>query len=194
MEEKDDEGPGEDEAELNLDKVEEEMAADYSEEEEDDILHIDDLGTTNLNRNGSAAQNTMAASQRPEEILESNTDAEEWRLEVERVAPQLKVTVRVDNRDWRTHLDQMHSYRNGIEEALNTTRVHLDRLHADIGKTLEKISSREKYLNSQLEGPLAEFRQKTDTLAATKEQYKQVSACCIKYTCIGYYTLCAVHR
>ena len=28
---------------------------------------------------------------RPEEIMQSNTDAEEWRLEVERVAPQLKV-------------------------------------------------------------------------------------------------------
>lgn len=39
-----------------------------------------------------------ATSQRPEEILESTTDAEEWRMEVEKVAPQLKVTVRVDNR------------------------------------------------------------------------------------------------
>ena len=32
-----------DDAELNLDKVEEEMAAEYSEEEEEEILHIDDL-------------------------------------------------------------------------------------------------------------------------------------------------------
>ena len=31
------------------------------------------------------------AKERPEQIMESNTDAEEWRLEVERVAPQLKV-------------------------------------------------------------------------------------------------------
>ncbi len=52
----------------------------------------------------------------------------------------------------------MHSYRQGIEEALTTTKVHLDKLHADIGRTLEKISSREKYLNSQLEAPLGEFR------------------------------------
>ena len=32
-----------DEAELNLDKVEEEMAADYSDEEEDEIMHIDEF-------------------------------------------------------------------------------------------------------------------------------------------------------
>ena len=30
--------------------------------------------------------------ERPDQIMESNTDAEQWRLEVERVAPQLKVS------------------------------------------------------------------------------------------------------
>ena len=100
----------------------------------------------------AAAAAAATSSQRPEEILQSTTDAEEWRMEVEKVAPQLKVTVRVDNRDWRTHLEQMHSYRTGIEEALTTTKVQLDKLHADIARTLEKIASREKYLNSQLEG------------------------------------------
>ncbi len=83
--------------------------------------------------------------------------------------------MRVDNRDWRVHLEQMHLYRAGIEEALTTTCTHLDKLHADIGHTLEKIASREKYLNSQLEKPLVELRQLADTLATTKEQYKQVS-------------------
>eukprot|EP00095_Tigriopus_kingsejongensis_P002763 maker-scaffold845_size89356-snap-gene-0.15 protein:Tk02763 transcript:maker-scaffold845_size89356-snap-gene-0.15-mRNA-1 annotation:"intraflagellar transport protein 57 homolog" len=155
-----------DEAELDLDRVEEEMAANYSDEEDDDeILHINDMNSAL----------PMGVSQRPEDILESTTDLDEWKLEVERVAPQLKITVRSDNRDWRAHLEQMHTYRQGIEEALNTTKVHLDKLHNDIGRTLEKISSREKYLNSQLEAPLQQFRQLSDSLAATKEQYKQVS-------------------
>ena len=42
-----------DEAELNLDKVEEEMAADYSDEEEDEILHIDEFSAI-LNAGGNA--------------------------------------------------------------------------------------------------------------------------------------------
>ncbi len=91
-----DEGPMEDEAELNLDKVEEEMAADYSDEEEDDdILHINELTAAAAAGGGSSTAAAAAAAmvQRPEEILESNTDAEEWKLEVERVAPQLKVRV-----------------------------------------------------------------------------------------------------
>lgn len=33
-----------------------------------------------------------------EEILESTTDANEWKLEVERVLPQLKVTIKTDHK------------------------------------------------------------------------------------------------
>ena len=35
---------------------------------------------------------------KPEEIMESTTDAADWKLEVERVLPQLKVTIRTDNK------------------------------------------------------------------------------------------------
>jgi estrogen-related receptor beta like 1 len=44
---------------------------------------------------------------KPSEILASTTDSEAWNIEVERVAPKLKVTVRVDGRDWRSHLEQV---------------------------------------------------------------------------------------
>ena len=38
------------------------------------------------------------------------------------------------------------------------TKTNLDKLYGEISKTLEKISSREKYLNSQLESQLTEYR------------------------------------
>ena len=92
-----------DEAELNLDKVEEEMAADYSDEEEDEIMHIDEFsaimnaGGNNIGTNSGGGIGTWPTGstlpQRPEEILQSNTDAEAWNLEVERGAPQLKVLI-----------------------------------------------------------------------------------------------------
>lgn len=43
-------------------------------------------------------------SSKPDDILESTVDAAEWRLEVERVLPQLKVTIRTDNKV-ETHLN-----------------------------------------------------------------------------------------
>ena len=86
------------------------------------------------------------------------------------------MTVKHDSRDWRSHLEQMHTYRDGIESSLDSTKTQLDKLHTDIARTLEKIASREKYLNNQLEGPLSDLRQLQDKLAATKEQYRQVKS------------------
>ncbi|XP_040574524.1 intraflagellar transport protein 57 homolog [Lepeophtheirus salmonis] len=169
----------EDDAEVNLDKVEEEMAGNYSEDDDDEgeILHIDDIYPTNRGL-GDALSDPFSNGKllsKPNEILRSTTDEEEWKMEVERVIPQLKVTIRIDVRDWRTHLEQMHCYRDGIEEALGTTKFQLDKLYTEITKTLEKISSREKYLNSQLEVPISQYRTLIDTLSASKERYKQVN-------------------
>ena len=99
----------EDDDEINLEKVEEEMADVYSEEDEADILHIDDLSRFSFPESGEVESKLVL--NRPEQIMESQTNAEKWRLEVERVAPSLKVTVTVDSKDWRSHLEQMHSHR-----------------------------------------------------------------------------------
>ncbi len=53
-------------------------------------------------------------------------------------------------KDWRAHYQQMHSHSNGIASAMDNTRSHLDKLHKEITKALEKIESREKYTNSQV--------------------------------------------
>ncbi|XP_068925906.1 intraflagellar transport protein 57 homolog isoform X2 [Petaurus breviceps papuanus] len=133
----------EDDAELTVNKVEEEI----------------------VDMNESAKQ----------DILESTTDAAEWYLEVERVLPQLKVTIRTDNKDWRIHVDQMHQYKNEIESALKETKGFLDKLQNEISRNLEKISSREKYINNQLEHLLQEYRAAQAQLSEVRERYQQAS-------------------
>lgn len=131
-----------------------------------------------------------------EGAMQPTFDAQEWRLEVERVLPALKIQVRQDNRvgptnspfslpsphtnspmpsfnspplspytpelahlmhncsqDWRAHYEEMLQYREGIGSSLSETKVYLDGLHQEIAKTLEKISSREKYINNQVSSP-----------------------------------------
>uniref|UniRef100_A0A8B9Q6U8 Intraflagellar transport protein 57 homolog n=1 Tax=Apteryx owenii TaxID=8824 RepID=A0A8B9Q6U8_APTOW len=117
----------------------------------------------------------MSDSTKQEEILESTTDAAEWNLEVERVLPQLKVTVRTDNKDWRIHVDQMHQHKDGIESALKETRGYLDKLHNEISRTLEKINSREKYINNQLEHLVQEYRSAQALLSEAREKYQEGS-------------------
>lgn len=159
-----------DEAELTLNKVEEEMMDEAEEEIEEDDSYLDLAGMKQQSQ-----MNEIADSAKPDSVMESTTDAAEWKLEVERVLPLLKVHIRTDNKDWRTHYEQMQQHSEGIKSSLTETKGHLDKLHHEISRTLEKISSREKYINNQLEHLLQEFRSLQDTSAETKERYRQGS-------------------
>ncbi|XP_012270491.1 intraflagellar transport protein 57 homolog isoform X3 [Orussus abietinus] len=154
-----------DDAELILERVEEEIIAE--QEDEEDVLHIDDI--TRLYR-----QNAVDLV-KPDNILESKTDTEEWKLELERVLPRLKVTVKTDPRDWRAHLNQMKQHHANIATHLAGTKTQLERLHTDISNTFEKIKNRELHLNRQLEPVLTNFRSLQEELSKVKEQYRDVS-------------------
>ncbi|XP_015920454.1 intraflagellar transport protein 57 homolog [Parasteatoda tepidariorum] len=161
-----------DDAEVTLEKIEEEMIAETFEndsEEEGEVLDLEAL------RNLSLANQGKGEDMRPDEVMESNLDVVEWKMEIERVMHHLKVTVRNDSRDWRSHLDQIRQHRKNMDETLSTTKLQLDKLHSDISRSLEKIGSREKYLNNQLEQLILEYRTAQDQLSQVKEQYKSVS-------------------
>ena len=70
----------------------------------------------------------------------------------------------------------MHTYQNSIDESLKETKNYLEKLYDEISRTLEKISSREKYINSQLEESMTAFRNYQDKLADIKETYKARSS------------------
>ncbi|KAM4683025.1 intraflagellar transport protein 57 homolog isoform 1-T1 [Amazona ochrocephala] len=157
----------EDDAELTLHKLEEDVVEEESDNEED-FLDLNVL-------KGQTYRSDMNDTPKHEEILQSTTDAVEWNLELERVLPQLKVTVRTDNKDWRIHVDQMHQHKDGIESSLKETRGYLDKLHNEISRTLEKINSREKYINNQLEHLVQEYRSAQALLSEAKEKYQEGS-------------------
>ena len=71
----------EEDAEVNLDRVEEEMAGEYSDEEEDDILHIDDYAAK-FQKDRDGLLSAESERFKPDDIMESNTDTEIWKLEV----------------------------------------------------------------------------------------------------------------
>jgi estrogen-related receptor beta like 1 len=81
---------------------------------------------------------------RPELIMESTTDATEWKLEVERILPQLKVTFKAENKDWRARQEQRLTYKSQIATSLKDAEQMLTRFHTDISKSLEKITTRKR--------------------------------------------------
>ena len=137
--------------EFILEKLEEEMAEDYSDEDEADILNIDQVIPTPRGHHHGLA--------RPQDIMEASVDADAWRLELERVAPSLKVTVKMEGRDWRSNLEQIHQHRNNIASCMDSARSGLGQLQKEIKETLEKVGSRERHINIQLESQLTNYRQ-----------------------------------
>ncbi|CAF4302739.1 unnamed protein product, partial [Rotaria magnacalcarata] len=149
----DDSGPKDDDNEIDANKIDEEMFnrdTDADEYEEDEaILNMEAL---------------------------TKLDATEWKLEVERILPQLKVTFKAENKDWRARQEQRLTYKSQIATSLKDAEQMLTRFHTDIAKSLEKITTREQYINSQLNDHVHEFHQQQDLLAQAKQHYRHISS------------------
>ncbi|XP_039431055.1 intraflagellar transport protein 57 homolog [Culex pipiens pallens] len=140
----------ENDSEIILEKVEEEQMAGASGESDDEGNGLFDLNF--------ADQKSKKVTNK-EYKVDSLTDSENWRLELERVLPQLKVVVKTDSRDWRAHLEQMRSLRSNIESATEETDGQLKKLQTDISYVMEKIESREKHLNNDLKELIQQYKQ-----------------------------------
>jgi intraflagellar transport protein 57 len=70
----------------------------------------------------------------------------------------------------------MHTFQGSIDDSLKETKSYLEKLYDEISKTLEKISSREKYINNQLGDSMHSLRAAQDKLAEVKDTYKSRSS------------------
>lgn len=142
----------EDETEIILDKVEEEMAI-YSEESEGEFT--EEKESSNL--------------------ASKVHDWEAWKLELERVAPALRLKIAADGRDWRARHAQMRAYRDELFERYKTTGSQLNKLYNSISSVMDKVAARENILNEQF-GPLVfEYGSLLDELNKVTNEYKEAS-------------------
>lgn len=143
----------EDETEIILDKVEEEMAI-YSEESEGEFEVEEKESINSLNK---------------------VHDWEAWKLELERVAPALRLKISADGRDWRARHSQMRSYKDELFERFKTTGSQLNKLHSNISSVMDKIAARENILNEQFEPLVREYGSILDELNKVTNEYKEAS-------------------
>ncbi len=126
------------------------------------------------------------------DVVLPTATAEQHKLELERVTPQLlaKINLVNDNKDWRLHLQQTQHYyeqlkafdkKQAEEDVRRSTgrigsaqppsiKTQLATIAGEIEKGLEKISSREKYINTQFENQTEEFRVLQDHLSSLKQK------------------------
>jgi len=108
-------------------------------------------------------------------ILEANVDPREWQLEVERVAPKLKVSIPDDPKEWRNHLEQTKGYKGIIEGMFPNTKQQLQKLSADLGTVLERIRTKENFINTQFENRTGDHREQQDELQRVTQQYNELN-------------------
>ncbi|XP_050440668.1 intraflagellar transport protein 57 homolog isoform X2 [Adelges cooleyi] len=155
-------------AELLIEHIDEEMIWTDTSTDEDNMIDINDLSTYNRIKK----QKSLKAC---DHLKASTTNKEEWSLEVEQVLPSLRVTIKLDSKDWRTSLQQIKENRHIMNTALKQVKPLLGNLRNVLEETVGKIYSREQYLNSTLDNLLVEYRNSQDELARISEHYKIIS-------------------
>ncbi|CAH2207887.1 jg6030 [Pararge aegeria aegeria] len=145
----------EDETEIILDKIEEEMGIYSGESEGEEYGNAEEKEPNNL---GIKVH-----------------DWEAWKLELERVAPALRLKISADGRDWRARHAQMRSYRDELFDRFKTTGTQINKLHNNISSVMDKITARENILNEQFEPLVREYGSLLDELNKVTNEYKEVS-------------------
>eukprot|EP00743_Colponemidia_sp_Colp-15_P001821 GILK01001986.1.p1 GENE.GILK01001986.1~~GILK01001986.1.p1 ORF type:complete len:443 (-),score=105.37 GILK01001986.1:107-1261(-) len=157
-----DEAEIDEDAEINTDAIDEAVAG-----EEEEALY------TELVQGGqSPSQSGPPAMQA---VLVSTVDPQKWNMELEKVAPFLRVEVANDSKEWRTHLEQTKQYEETIKNTLPECKAQLVKLADEVNKALERITSKEKHINNQFDHMAGEFRKQQGDLATVTVRYNQIS-------------------
>uniref|UniRef100_A0A915IR71 Intraflagellar transport protein 57 homolog n=1 Tax=Romanomermis culicivorax TaxID=13658 RepID=A0A915IR71_ROMCU len=156
--------------ELQEIEMNEDLDDQYDDDDEDeaDVLDLEGLQRS--------SKRNFESSLTERSVLRSQTNVNDWKNEVERVTPSLKIVVRPDAKDWRSRIEQIRIYRENVEHAFKQLQPSLIRTINEIEKNMEKIEFHEQYLNSELNGLLSQYRTAKDSLAEKREKYKEASS------------------
>lgn len=106
-------------------------------------------------------------------ILQSKIDPNLWKVELERVAPKLRILVNADAKDWRSHLEEVHDHKKKISSSWPESKSVLERLRGDLNTSLDKLITREKFLNEQYEHLISQYRASRTQLTEVQETYNK---------------------
>eukprot|EP00913_Durusdinium_trenchii_P033946 g31776.t1 len=109
------------------------------------------------------------------QVLQANVDPKEWLLEVERVSSRLKVQMPNDSKEWRTHLQQTKQYKQVIENQFPASKVQLDKLVAQLSQAMDRIKSKEAFINTQFDHRAVDYRQQQEELTQVQQQYTELN-------------------
>ncbi|CAM9690841.1 unnamed protein product [Scytosiphon promiscuus] len=102
-------------------------------------------------------------------MLEAQIDPVEWKRELERVGPKLKMAASAVGKEWRGHVEQTKKHEKAIQAALPVTTTQLALIGTEVTESVEKMRAKERFINTQHDGLREEYLQ-----ASLHEELKAV--------------------
>lgn len=91
-------------------------------------------------------------------LIESQIDPYEWKLELERVAPSLKVKAKENLKDWRNKITKVQQLSSNISGIVPDIKNTLERLSSELTRTCDRIETRESSINMNLDETAEEYK------------------------------------
>ena len=147
----------------------EEAAVDEDAEVEAEEM-ADEVGAADVEEDemyyhgGDAAGQVGERDKLTDSILDASVAPEAWRLELERVTPQLKMQVLSDPKEWRNRLVNTKSHHAKVAELTPETHATVERLADDLERTLAAVRKAEQKLSQQLQSEILEYTAKQEEM------------------------------
>ncbi|KAJ4457925.1 putative Intraflagellar transport protein 57 [Paratrimastix pyriformis] len=95
-------------------------------------------------------------------VRDASCDATGWRVEAERVGPQLRTRIStvlsIQSKDWRSRIEAMHADHQALKAAMGPVVADLGSMGRETAADLSKIEHRERYFNAQCDHLTSQHR------------------------------------
>lgn len=109
------------------------------------------------------------------QMIAGSIDPVDWQAELERVGPRLKVSAGVGGKEWRAHIQQTRKHEATIQVVLPDARGQLEAMGSQVKEAVEKVRTKEKYINAQFESLKAEYSQVKEHLRGVETQHGSIT-------------------
>merc|ERR1719498_170685 len=80
-----------------------------------------------------------------------------------------------DSKEWRAHLQQTKNYKEVLETQFPAAKQQLDKLSKELSVSLERIRTKEQFINSQFDGRAYDYRTQQEELQMVQQQYTELN-------------------
>lgn len=91
------------------------------------------------------------------------------------MTPHLRVQVQSDSNEWRGHVQQAHHYSKAMTEMLPNTSAQLVALGQDLQQILQRVKTKEAYINTQFDNRAGDYRGRQRELEEVQQRYNSLN-------------------